>query len=197
MSSFDLPITTSRLELRPFETSDLAGVAEYYGLPEVQRYLDWKARDPVEMKAALDAMVQQHRLNRPGDAVSLAVCRKSDDALIGHVSLRWTDATAGQAELRFAFNPLYRRQGYATEAVHAAISAGFDGFSFHRIFARCGADNVRSAKLLKDIGMRLEAHYREHALFQGEWDEELHFAILDREWRRGEKVKELNRHMVA
>jgi RimJ/RimL family protein N-acetyltransferase len=45
--------------------------------------------------------------------------------------------------------------------------------------------------------MRLEAHYREHALFQGDWDEELHFAILDREWRRGEKVKELNRHMVA
>ena len=45
--------------------------------------------------------------------------------------------------------------------------------------------------------MRLEAHYREHALFQGEWDEELHFAILDREWLRGTQVKELTRHKVA
>ena len=45
--------------------------------------------------------------------------------------------------------------------------------------------------------MRLEAHYREHALFQGEWDEELHFAILSREWQRSGKVEELSRHKVA
>jgi RimJ/RimL family protein N-acetyltransferase len=45
--------------------------------------------------------------------------------------------------------------------------------------------------------MRLEAHYREHALFQGEWDEELHFAVLDREWSRGSKVREITRHKVA
>jgi RimJ/RimL family protein N-acetyltransferase len=47
------------------------------------------------------------------------------------------------------------------------------------------------------MGMRLEAHYREHALFQGEWDEELHFAVLDREWQRGAKVREITRHKVA
>jgi RimJ/RimL family protein N-acetyltransferase len=45
--------------------------------------------------------------------------------------------------------------------------------------------------------MRLEAHYREHALFQGEWDEELHFAILDREWRRSAKIADLSKHKVA
>ena len=116
---------------------------------------------------------------------------------MGQVSLRWTDATAGQAELRFVFNPTFRRQGYASEAVKAALDYGFANFGFHRVFARCGADNQRSARLLKALGMRLEAHYREHALFQGEWDEELHFAILDREWRRGTKVKEISRHMVA
>lgn len=197
MTSPDLPIDTDRLQLRHFEKSDLDGVVAYYGLPEVQRYLDWKARDKVEMKAALDAMCTQRRLNRPGDTLTFAVARRSDAALMGQVSLRWTDATAAQAELRFVFNPLYRRQGYATEAVRAALDVGFDDFGFHRVFARCGADNQRSARLLKALGMRLEAHYREHALFQGDWDEELHFAILDREWRRGEKVKELNRHMVA
>src|SRR5689334_11009157 len=181
MNSPDLPIVTERLELRAFEKSDLDGVLSYYQLPEVQRYLDWKARDKVEVKAALDAMCSQRRLNRPGDTICFAVVRRSDDELIGQVSLRWTDATAGQAELRFVFNPQYRRQGYATEAVKAVIDVGFDNFGFHRVFARCGADNQRSARLMKAIGMRLEAHYREHALFQGDWDEELHFAILDRE----------------
>jgi RimJ/RimL family protein N-acetyltransferase len=111
--------------------------------------------------------------------------------------LRWTDATAAQAEIRFVFNPVYRRQGYATEAVKAVLDLGFDYFGLHRIFARCGAKNQASARLMKGLGMRLEAHYREHALFQGEWDEELHFAILDREWRRGSKVKEIPTHLVA
>jgi RimJ/RimL family protein N-acetyltransferase len=166
-------------------------------LPEVQRYLDWKARDRVEVKAALDAMVQQHKFQRPGDVVSLAVVRKIDDMLIGQVSLRWTDATAGQAELRFILSPAQRRQGYAREAVKAALDLGFQEFGLHRVFARCSAKNLESAKLLKSLGLRLEAHYREHALFQGDWDEELHFAILDREWLRGSKVKELTRHMVA
>ena len=191
----DLPIATERLLLRGFEKFDLDPLMAYYGLPEVQRYLDWKARDRVECKAALDAMCAQRLLNRPGDTITLAVERQCDSALIGQVSLRWTDATAGQAELRFVFNPLYRRQGYATEAVRAALDIGFDAFHFHRVFARCGADNRPSARLMKGLGMRLEAHYREHALFQGDWDEELHFAVLDREWRRSAKVNELTHRL--
>lgn len=197
MSAPDLPIETERLFLRYFEKSDLDGVMAYHSLPEVQRYLDWKARDKVECKAALDGMCAQRRLNRPGDTLTLAVERQADGLLLGQVSLRWTDATAAQAEVRFVFNPLYHRQGYASEAVKAAFDLGFDHYGFHRIFARCGAKTEASARLMKALGMRLEAHYREHALFQGEWDEELHFAILDREWRRGSKVKEIPTHLVA
>ncbi len=197
MTMSDFPIDTERLSLRAFKKTDLEAVMAYHALPEVQRYLDWKARDRGEVKAALDVMVQQHKFQRPGDIVSLAVVRKSDDMLIGQVTLRWTDATAGQAELRFVLSPAQRRQGYAREAVKAAIDLGFQEFGLHRVFARCSAKNQASAKLLKSLGLRLEAHYREHALFQGEWDEELHFAILDREWLRGSKVKELNRHLVA
>jgi RimJ/RimL family protein N-acetyltransferase len=185
------------LRLRNFEPADFDAVASYYALPELQRYLDWKARDRVEINAALKAMCKDVALNRPGDTLSLAVERKADDVLMGQVSLRWHDATAAQAELRFVFNPIYRRQGYAAEAAKAAIDVGFNEFDFHRIFARCDARNGTSARLLKGLGMRLEAHYREHALFQGEWDEELHFAILDREWLRSPKVHEFAAHRVA
>jgi RimJ/RimL family protein N-acetyltransferase len=197
MTSPVLPIETERLLLRTFDKADLEAVMAYHALPEVQRYLDWKARDGVEVKAALDAMRRETALNRPGDTLSLAVQRRSDAVLIGQVSLRWHDATAAQAELRFVFNPIYRRQGYAGEAAKAAISLGFGEFGFHRVFARCDARNQSSARLLKGLGMRLEAHYREHALFQGEWDEELHFAVLDREWQRSPKVHELSTHRVA
>jgi RimJ/RimL family protein N-acetyltransferase len=197
MTSPTLPIETERLRLSTFEPADLDALAAYYALPELQRYLDWKARDRLEVKAALASMCKDVALNRPGDMLSLAVRRKADDVLMGQVSLRWHDATAAQAELRFVFNPTYRRQGYAAEAARAALDLGFDEFDFHRVFARCDARNGTSARLLKGLGMRLEAHYREHALFQGEWDEELHFAILDREWQRSPKVHEFAAHRVA
>ena len=197
MAPISHDLKTDRLILRPFEPSDLEAMAAYYSLPEVQRYLDWRARDRVEIKAALDAMRKETRLTRPGDTLTLAVIRKSDGLLLGQVSLRWTDATAAQAEIRFVFNPLYHRQGYATEAVKAAISFGFDAYNLHRIFARCAGSNLASARLMRGLGLRLEAHYREHALFQGEWDEELHFATLDREWQRGAKVTEIGRDKVA
>lgn len=197
MNMTALPIETDRLSLRTFIHGDIDAVAAYHMLPEVQRYLDWKARDLAECNAALDVLRHQVALRRPGDTLALAVVRKSDGKLIGHVSLRWHDATAGQAELRFVFNPTFRRQGYAAEAVHAAIQFGFREFGFHRIFARCDARNQASARMMKGLGMRLEAHFREHALFEGEWDEELHFAILNREWQRSPKVRDIGMHRVA
>ncbi len=193
----DMTLKTDRLILRPFERADFEQVLHYYSLPDVQRYLDWKARDKLEARSAFEAMRKQTRLTRPGEILTLAIVRKADGAVMGHVSLRWTDATAGQGEIRIALGPTFRRQGYADEAAREMITLGFRSYKLHRIYAVTSGRNEPSARLLKGLGMRLEAHYREHALFQGEWDEELHFAVLDREWQRDSKVHEISRHKVA
>jgi RimJ/RimL family protein N-acetyltransferase len=197
MTKDDMTLKTDRLILRPFEKSDLQQVLSYYALPDVQRYLDWKARDKTEAKAAFEAMRKQTRLTRPGDILTLAMVRRADGTVIGHIALRWTDATAQQGEIRLALGPEFRRQGFATEAAKAMISIAFDDYRLHRVYAVTSGKNEPAARLLKGLGMRLEAHYREHALFQGEWDEELHFAVLDREWQRGAKIREISRHKVA
>ena len=147
---------------------------------------------------ALNIMRGHVSLQRPGDTLTLAVVRKGDKRLVGHVSLHWSDATAGQGEVRFCINPAYSGQGFCREAVGAMFDLAFDHFRIHRLFVRSDGRNHHSIKLMQQLGMRLEAHYREHALFQGEWDEELHFAILDREWQRSAKVRDLPpRHRVA
>lgn len=198
MSSLSLPIETDRLILRTFERSDIDGLSAYHALPSVQRYVFSRTRDASETAGALNIMRGHVCLQRPGDTLTLAMLRKGDQALVGHVSLYWSDATAGQGEVRFCINPSYSGQGYSREALSALMDLAFDHFRIHRIFIRCDGRNHHSIKLLQQLGMRLEAHYREHALFQGEWDEELHFAILDREWQRSSKIKDLPpRHRVA
>src|SRR5690554_6281493 len=191
MSSLSLPIETDRLILRTFERSDIDGLSAYHTLPALQRYVFSRTRDKSEVAGALNIMRGHVSLQRPGDTLTLAMVRKGDKALVGHVSLHWADATAGQGEVRFCTNPAFAGQGFAREALSAIYDLAFDHFRIHRIFARCEGRNHHSIKLMQQMGMRLEAHYREHALFQGEWDEELHFAILDREWLRSSKIKEL------
>lgn len=191
MSGLNFPITTNRLLLRPFERSDVPLVARYHVLPSVQRYLARPTRYQEDVAGAVEVMRNQIGLQRPGDTLTLAMQRKGDRSVLGHVSLKWSDATAGQGELLFCIDPSHAGNGFLTEALTAMLNLAFDHFRIHRVFVRCDGRNHHSAKLMQKLGMRLEAHYREHALFQGEWDEELHFAILDREWQASSKVHPL------
>jgi RimJ/RimL family protein N-acetyltransferase len=197
MSALNLPIETDRLVLRTFERSDVESLDSYHSLPSIQRYVFQRSRDLGEVGDALNIMRGHVSLQRPGDTLTLAMIRKGDKALLGHVSLHWADATAGQGEVRFCVNPIFSGQGFVREALSALYDLAFDHFKIHRLFVRVDGKNHHSIKLLQSLGMRLEAHYREHALFQGEWDEELHFAMLDREWFRPTSVSDLTRHRVA
>ncbi|MDF2797837.1 MAG: family N-acetyltransferase [Devosia sp.] len=191
MSSPSLPLQTDRMMLRTFERADLADLTAYHALPSMQRYVFSRTRDEADVADALNVLRGHVSLQRPGDTLTLAMVRKGDKKVIGHVSLNWQDATSGQGEVRFCINPSFSGQGYAAEALSAMFDLAFERFHIHRVFVRCDGRNHNSIKLMQKLGMRLEAHYREHALFQGEWDEELHFAILDREWKRSSKVKDL------
>jgi RimJ/RimL family protein N-acetyltransferase len=198
MSILRLPIETSHLRLRPFERRDCEMVARYHVLPTVQRYVERPTRYAEDVTAAVGIMRRQTELHRPGDILALAIVRKGDALLIGQVSLKWFDATAGQGELRFIIDPAHSGQGYLTEALTAMFDLAFTHFRMQRLLVRCDGRSHHSIKLMQKLGMRLEAHYREHALFQGEWDEELHFAILDREWQRDTKVLDMRiRERVA
>ncbi|WP_338719696.1 GNAT family protein [Devosia sp. XK-2] len=191
MSSLRLPIETDHLYLRPFERGDLDAVRRYHMLPSVQRYVERPTRYDADIPAAIEIMRSQVELHRPGETLTLAMVRKGDHVLVGQVGLKWSDATAGQGELHFVIDPAESGKGYLTQALTAMIDLAFDHFRIHRLMVRCDGRSHHSIKLMQKLGMRLEAHYREHALFQGEWDEEMHFALLDREWQVSAKVQDL------
>lgn len=193
MSSLRLPIMTRSLCLRPFERGDCDAVARYHILPAVQRYLERPTRYAADVSVVVDLMRKQVQWHRPGDSLTLAMVRNVDGILVGQVSLKWSDATSGQGEVRFAIDPAHSGKGYLTEALTAIFDLAFGHFRVHRLMVRCDGRSHHSSRLMQRLGMRLEAHYREHALYQGEWDEELHFALLDREWVRDDKVHDLPR----
>lgn len=193
----DFPVEADKVQLRPFEHSDLDALERFVTAPVAQRYMALPVRDGAELRNHLDALLSMRRLTRPGDILAMAVLPLGGTHALGQVSLVWTDATASQAELRFVFAPEGHEAGLDRAALKAALDIAFEELNLHRVLVRTSARHQRTVRLLKQLGLRLEAHFREHALYQGEWDEELHFAILDREWRHADKVRELHRHRVA
>ena len=179
----DYPIETARLQLRPFRRGDVDAVFAYRRRDDVARFL---FDDPMTREScaeAVQARVGQIGFDREGDKIFLAVERAGDLAMIGEVSLTLRSEEARQGELGYIFNPDFHGFGYATEASRAVLKMGFEGAALHRIFARCDARNVASARVMERLGMRREAHFREHMLVKGAWDEELIYALLEHEWR--------------
>lgn len=177
------PIETSRLRLRPFTRGDVDAVFAYRQREDVARYLFDEPMSRESCAEAVQARVGQIGFEKEGDKIFLAVERKEDLAMMGEVSLILRSLESRQAELGYILHPDFQGCGYATEASQALLELGFDGAGMHRIHARCDARNTASSKVMERLGMRREAHFREHILVKGAWDEELIYAMLEDEWR--------------
>ena len=179
----DYPTETARLRLRPFTRGDVDAVFAYRQREDVARYLFDEPMSRESCAEAVQARVGQVGFDKEGDKIFLAVERIDSPEMIGEVSLILRDLDARQAELGYILHPGAHGSGYATEASRALLALGFEMAGMHRIFARCDARNVASARVMGRLGMRREAHFREHVLVKGVWGEELIYAMLEDEWR--------------
>lgn len=175
------PIATDRLILRKLTPEDFASYAAYRSREDVYRYLYAAPLTGNALEERFEKLLQAPFEN-DGDIFRLAVIRQEDDALIGDVILKLANKAALQAEVGYVFHPDYGGKGYATEAVSAMISAGFETFGFHRIFARLDSRNKGSVGLVERLGLRRQAHLVENDRFNGEWGDEYIYGILAREW---------------
>lgn len=182
----ELPIATPRLRLRAFTRGDVDAIFDYRSREDVALYLFDPPLSREQCALAIQQRVTQTRFDAEGDKIILAVERAEDGALVGELSLIWRSVEARQGEVGWIFHPAYQGHGYATEAARALVDMGFAGANLHRIFARCDVRNIASWRLMERLGMRREAHFREHGLFKGGWDEEFVYAVLRREWRIGD-----------
>ena len=61
----------------------------------------------------------------------------------------------------------YWDRGYATEAARAILKFGFDELNMRRIWAKCVADNIGSARVLEKMGMESNAELTYYAVKNG------------------------------
>jgi RimJ/RimL family protein N-acetyltransferase len=180
----DRTMRTERLLLRPFEDGDLHAIHAMRSREDVVRWLYEEPSTLDEDRERLGRRIHNVRFAVTGDGIALAVAH--DGTVVGDCSLTLDSAEHHQGEVGFIVHPDHQGRGYATEAARAMLELGFGGFGLHRITGRVEARNAPSARVLERLGMRREAHLVENELVKGEWQSEMVYAILAREWRQSQ-----------
>lgn len=178
-----LPIATQRLVLRAFEPADLEALLEFHSLPRNVRFVPFEARDAELMAANLRRKLTGGVFREDGDLIELAVTLADDGRLIGDLLLKLDSVVHSTVEVGYIFNPAFHGQGYATEAVNAAVRLVFDELGAHRMTAVVDARNEPSLAVCERAGMRREAEFVDSTWFKGEWATEIHYGLLAEEAR--------------
>ena len=180
---FTEPLHTDRLLLRPYAESDFDALNAMRSDPESARYLYFDPQTPDQVRQTLAKKIAGTSIGATGDVLALAAEVRATGAVVADVILHLLSEEHLVGEVGYMVHPDHAGNGYATEATRPLLAIAFDDLGLHRLIGRLEARNIASAAVLEKLGMRREAHLIENEWVKGEWQSELDYAILDREWR--------------
>jgi len=125
------------------------------------------------------------RAHAQGTALPLLLIRRSDDALLGAITLdniRRGPAQAGT--LGYWVGQTHARQGYMREAVQAIVHHAFTVLDLSRVEAACLPENAASRGVLEKSGFKYEGVAQSYLQIAGRWRNHVLYANL-RGDRRG------------
>ena len=175
-------IQTERLILSPLVREDAAELFGYRSDPETCRYQTWVPGSLDDTQRFIESL-QSTPFDTPGTWFQFGIRLRAPRLLVGDIGVLFLPDDSCQAEIGFTLSPGHRGRGFGTEAVNGLINHLFFSLRKHRVFASVDPNNLRSIKLLKRVGMRQEAHFRESLWFKGKWVDDVVFAILESEWK--------------
>jgi len=171
-------LETSRLRIDALRDEDAAALFAYRSDPVVARYQGWWPASQFEVEAWIAG---QQAAPAPGRWYQRAIRLAGHDRLIGDLGV-CLPVDDEAAEFGISLAPDYQGQGYAREALHALLGWLFVEMRQRRVCASVDPRNLSSMTLLRAVGMRQEAHFRQSLQLRGEWVDDVVFALLAAEW---------------
>ena len=182
-----LRLDTERMTLRPPQHSDFN---EWAALREESREFlqPWEpvwSNDHLTRKGFTNRVYWAQRSIANGHAIPLFLIRRSDQALLGAITLdniRRGPALAGT--LGYWTGETFARRGYMREAIETVVHYAFNHLDLSRIEAACLPENAPSRGLLERSGFKYEGVAQSYLQIDGRWRTHVLYASL-RNDRRG------------
>jgi len=180
-------IEAPRMTLRPPQHSDFR---QWAGLrrASVEFLTPWEptwSADHLTRKAFTNRVYWAQRSVTSGSAVPLFLIRRSDEALLGAITMdNIRRGPAQAATLGYWIGAPFAREGYMKEAIEALVHYGFTQMDLSRIEAACLPENTASRGVLEKSGFKYEGVAQSYLQINGRWRNHVLFANL-RGDRRG------------
>lgn len=134
------------------------------------------------MEYQLNSIKSGHTSKEKDEGYFWGVFLIESNDLIGIVSL--TELVRGPLQscwLGYSLDHAQNGRGYTTEAAHLVIGCAFQVLKLHRIEAGVMPHNLASIRVLEKVGFEKEGLSRKNVLINGNWEDHLHFAIINPE----------------
>ena len=143
------------------------------------------ATDHLSRKGFTNRVYWAQRSVAAGTAVPLFLFRRTDDVLLGAITLDNIRRGPSQAgTLGYWTGASHARQGYMREAILALVHYTFTRLDLSRIEAACLPENTASRGLLESCGFKYEGVAQSYLQIDGRWRTHVLYAALRMD-RRG------------
>ncbi|MEM9053279.1 MAG: GNAT family protein [Bacteroidota bacterium] len=178
----EILLKTDRLLIRPIRPEDNLDVFNYRSDKETNKHQGFV---PTRL-SEVDAFIAKNpgEFNTPETWFQLVLSESSAGAIIGDIGVHFIDSGGFQCELGCTLGKDYQGKGYATEAMNAVIAYLFGTLRKHRIIGSVDPRNLPSIHLLERLRFRKEAHFKESILIDGEWVDDIVYAMLRSDWAK-------------
>jgi len=177
----EMPVfETERLLLRKLSLDDIQEYYEFASDPIVSANTLWDRHESLEDTINDMAYVLKNfELRR---AYRWGIVYKPLNKLIGRTGLISWDIRHQRAEIGFALSSQYWNKGIMTEATREIIRYSFEQLDVNRIEGRCNYNNIGSARVLENIGMKFEGVLRQQLKIKGDFIDQKMYAVLKSEY---------------
>ena len=140
---------TQRLIIRELTMSDAKRLSEYRNKKEVAFYQSWW-RYPYNKAVKRIEYCLKHPFDGSRGSYQLGVVLKENNYLIGDYFLEVIETSS--IMIGYTFDSDYWQHGYAIESMRALLLELKNRYNFKIVFAHVYDDNIRSIRLLKNLG---------------------------------------------
>lgn len=172
---------SNRIHLRTINKEHAKEVFDYRSDAKTNQYQGWI---PKNLNDVYDFI--KHKVSKTIDETDswyqLVIVNKENNKVIGDIGIHFLNEDKKQVEIGYTLAKYYHGKGFACEALSEIMRFLFTDLNKHRIIASVDPANLKSIAMLERLGFRKEAHFIKSILIDGEWRDDIVYAILKKEW---------------
>ena len=178
-------LSGEQIYLKPFSRTDIPIWHSWFNSQELTEHMNKGAYPNTE--EAQEEFFQ--RLSKSKNDVQLAIALKTNDSLVGIVSIHNIDWLHRRGDVSiFVADTAHWGKGIATEAISLIVRHAFTKLNLHRLTSGMSSLNVGSRKSFENNGFIIEGTLRKHFFYQDSYVDELVMGLLREDWEQSQST---------